>query len=243
MSAMRGLLCAVVLLAGSPAGAHRLDEYLQATTIAVEKARVLAEIRLAPGVAVFPAVFADIDRDANGVASAAEQRAYAQRVLGDLSLSVDGRRLPLRLISSTFAPTELLREGRGEIELRLEADVPGTAAYRRLTFENHHQSRIGSYLVNGLMPRDADIRLAAQQRSYDQSFYQVDYADASAPASRLELWGWMDSALLALIAGIALLGRRVTAGRALVSGPRGRLVKRYETPGGLSNDLQKGDAR
>ena len=151
----------------------RLDEYLQATTIAVEKGRILAEIRLAPGVAVFPAVFADIDRDANGVASDAEQRAYAERVLGDLSLSVDGRRLPLRLISSRFAPTELLREGRGEIRLKLEADVPGTAAYRRLTFENHHQSRIGSYLVNGLVPRDADIRFATQQRNYDQSFYQA----------------------------------------------------------------------
>jgi hypothetical protein len=240
---MRALLCAVVLLSGTPAGAHRLDEYLQATTIAVEKGRVQAEIRLAPGVAVFPLVFADIDRDADGVASAAEQRAYAARVLGDLSLRVDGRRLPLRLILSTFAPRELLQEGRGEIELRLEADVPGTAANRRLTFENHHHSRIGSYLVNGLMPRDADIRLAAQQRNYDQSFYQVDYTDASAPASRLEPWGWMDSALLALIAGVALLGRRVTAVHALVSGPRERLVKRYGTPEGLSNDLQKGNPK
>jgi len=215
MSPGRTIFCALVLLTAAPAGAHRLDEYLQATTIAVEKGRVEAEIRLAPGIAVFPIVFADIDGDSDGVASAAEQQTYAQRVLGDLSLSAEGRRLPLRLVSSTFAPKALLQEGRGEIQLRFEADVPGTAAKRRLTFENHHQSRIGVYLVNGLIPRDPDIQLIAQQRNQDQSFYQLDYTDASAPAgtrsfaSWSEPWGWVDGALMALIAGLVLIRRRV----------------------------------
>ena len=185
MSARRLVVCALALLAAAPAGAHRLDEYLQATTLAVEKGRVEVEIRLTPGVAVFPIVFASIDSDADGVMSAKEQRAYADRVTGDLSLSVDGRRLPLRLVSSTFAPRELLQEGRGEIQLQLEADVPGAAARRRLTFENHHQSRIGSYLVNGLVPRDPDIQLGAQHRNHDQSFYRLDYVDGSVPASVL----------------------------------------------------------
>jgi hypothetical protein len=220
MSARVAVVCAVVLLTAAPAGAHRLDEYLQATTIAVEKGchqtKIRAEIRLAPGVAVFPIVLADIDSDADGVVSAAEQRAYAQRVLGDLSLSVDGTRLPLRLISATFAPRELLQEGRGEIQLRLEADVPGTGTRRRLTFENHHQSRIGAYLVNGLVSRDPDIQLAAQQRNSDQSYYQLDYIDASAPAGNVSVaswsgpWGWMDGVLMALIAGLALIRRRLT---------------------------------
>jgi len=219
MSAMRALLCTLALLVATPAGAHRLDEYLQATTIAVEKGRVQIEIRLAPGVEVFPAVFADVDRDADGVASAAEQRAYAERVLADLSLGIDGARLPLRPVSSTFAPRELLQEGRGEIRLKLEADVPGNAARRRLTFENRHQSQISVYLVNGLVPRDADIRLDAQQRNVDQSFYRLDYTDAGAPAGGASLrswlapWEWTDGALLALIVGIGLLGRRVTATR------------------------------
>ena len=208
-------ICALVLLA-APAGAHRLDEYLQATMIAVEKRRVEAEIRLVPGVSVFPIVFADIDRDADGVISPAEQLAYARRVLDDLSLSVDGRRLPLRLISSLFAPRETLEEGRGEIHLLVEADVPGTAAKRRLVFENHHQSRIGSYLVNGLMARDPDIQITAQQRSDDQSFYRLDYTDASAPGGMAPFtswsarWGWLPGALLALIAAVTLIRRRVT---------------------------------
>jgi hypothetical protein len=214
MNALRALAWVLALLAAAPAGAHRLDEYLQATTLAVEKGRVRVEIRLAPGVAVFPTVFAGIDSDADGVASAAEQQAYARRVLDDLSLSADGRSLPLRLVSSAFAPKELLQQGLGEIQLRLEADLPGPAARRRLAFENRHQNQLGTYLVNALVPGDPGIRIAGQERSYDQSSYQLDYTDAGAPAAMLSFaalsgpWGWIDGALVAFLAGLALLIRR-----------------------------------
>ena len=214
MSASRVLLCVGLLLVATTAAAHRLDEYLQATTIAVEKDSMELEIRLTPGILVFPTVFADIDRDADGAASEAEQRAYAERVLGDLALSVDGRRVSLRLVSWRFAPVKLLQEGLGEIQLQIEADAPGTAPRRRLTFHNRHHAGIASYLVNGLVPRDADIRLGAPQRNYDQSFYEVDYADASTSARALSfgarsgLWSWVDAALAALIITVALLLRR-----------------------------------
>jgi len=208
---------AMVLLCAHPVEAHRLDEYLQATTIAVEKERVRAQLSLTPGIAVFSVVFADLDGDGDGVVSLAEQRAYAQQVLGDLALSVDGRRLPLRLVASTFANTEALREGRGEIRLDFEADVPAGGPDRTLTFENHHQSRIGAYLVNCLVPRDPDIRIGTQHRDFEQSFYRLDYSDATAPSSLLSWasgappWGWLGSAALGLIAVLALLGRRNTA--------------------------------
>ena len=84
-----------------PAFAHRVDEYLQATTIAVEQDRVLVQLRLTPGIEVFPTVLALIDTDRDGAVS--EARAARVRRAGarsDLSLSVDGVRLPLRLVSS-----------------------------------------------------------------------------------------------------------------------------------------------
>lgn len=210
---------AMILFTATPASAHRLDEYLQATTIALGKGRVEAEIRLTPGVAVFPHVFAEIDRDANGSLSEAEQRAYAERVLGDLSLGIDGKRLPLRLTASTFAPREMLQDGRGEIQLRLEAELPESPGTRRLAFENLHQSRIGTYLVNALVPRDPDIRITGQERNFTQSLYRLDYADASAPASVLpstawsEALGWLGSTAIGLVAGLALLRRRGIPGK------------------------------
>src|SRR5262245_36702969 len=115
---------AILLLAGTPVSAHRLDEYLQATTISVEKDRVEAQIRLTPGVAVFHIVLSRIDTDRDGVISEAERRGYAEEVLRDLSLAVDGDRLPLRLVASKFAKIEEMKEGVGEIELDFEADVP-----------------------------------------------------------------------------------------------------------------------
>ena len=205
---------AILLLVGTPAAAHRLDEYLQATTISVEKDRIQAQIRLTPGVAVFPIVLANIDTDADGVISEAEQRAYAERVLGDLSLTIDGDRLRLRLVSLNFAKIEEMKGGLGEIQLEFRADVPTGGTNRRLMFENQHQSRIGAYLVNCLVPGDPDIRITAQSRNYQQSLYHLDYMQAdgrSGPrssASWSSSWGWLGTAALLLFAWFAFVWRR-----------------------------------
>src|SRR5262245_48902334 len=156
-----GLAHAGILLLslGTPGLAHRLDEYLQATLLSVEKDCVLAQIRLTPGVAVFPAVLARIDADGDGRISSAEQSAYAERVLRDLSLGIDSGSLRLRLVSSRCADTEELKAGLGEIQLEVRADLPRGGPNRRLVFENHHQPAMAAYLVNALVPGDPGIRL------------------------------------------------------------------------------------
>jgi hypothetical protein len=212
-----GGACILVLLAGRYASAHRLDEYLQATTIAVEKTRIQAQIRLVPGVAVFPAVLASIDTDGDSVISEAEQQAYAERVLGDLSLTLDGAHLPLRLVSVRFATIEEMKEGRGEIQIDFDAVVPGGGLNRRLIFEDHHQTQIAAYLVNCLVPRGPDIRIIAQNRNYEQSVYQLDYVQSDLLSSRWSSawwsssWAWPGAAALLLFAGFAFVWRRVGA--------------------------------
>ncbi len=73
------------------AGAHRLDEYLQATRFSVEVDRIVAEINLTPGADVAENVIATIDRDGNGEVTASEAAAYAEYVVKSLSLEVDGQ--------------------------------------------------------------------------------------------------------------------------------------------------------
>lgn len=204
--------CVVLLAIGTPVSAHRLDEYLQATTISVETDHVQAQMRLTPGVAVFPFVFAGIDINADGVLSAAEQQAYGERVLRDLSLTIDGHRLPLRLVSWKFAGTDAMKEGRGDIELGFDTDVPREGRHRRLVFENHHQRQIAVYLVNCLVPNDPDIRITAQDRNFQQSFYQLDYVQTDAVRSgllslgwRSSAWRWLAPSVLLLFAPLALL--------------------------------------
>jgi hypothetical protein len=181
---------AILLSAGTPSFAHRLDEYLQATMLRVEKDSVGAEMRLTPGVAVFPVVLASIDGDADGLISDAEQSAYAARVLRDLSLTIDGDPVRLRLVSSKFAKIEEMKEGLGEIQLEFRADLPPGGPNRRLVFKNHHQSGMAAYLVNSLVPRDQDIRFTAQNRNEDQSVYQLDYAQAAVPSNPLSFGWW-----------------------------------------------------
>jgi hypothetical protein len=201
----------VLLLSGTHASAHRLDEYLQATILSIEKDRVQAFLRLIPGVAVSSAVLASIDINTDGVFSETEQRAYGEQVLRDLSLTVDGNRLRPRLISVNFPATEEMKEGLGEIQIEFGADLPQGGADRRLIFENHHQSRIAAYLVNCLVPRDRNIRVTAQKRNENQSFYQLDYVQAGGRSDALSLKWWPDSrewlgmVALVLFAGMTLL--------------------------------------
>jgi len=196
-----GLAAAILLLAPAPALTHRLDEYLQGTLISIGRQSVEAEITLTPGVAVFPIVLADIDTDMDGFASEKEQRAYAGRVLRDLSLTIDGHPLTPQLLSMRFPTIDEMKEGLGGIRIEFKANLRPGGPSRRLVFENRHQSSVGAYLVNCLVPRDPDIRIVAQNRNYSQSLYQLDYVQAGARLGALDFaWRWGDRAWLGTIA-------------------------------------------
>ncbi len=113
-------------------------------------------------------MLAGIDSDADGVISPAEQHAYAERVLRDLSLAIDGQHLTPRLASAEFPALDDMKEGRGEIRIEFTADLPPDGPKRRLTLENHHQSSIAAYQVNCLAgcgkraPVDRSLAVAAR---------------------------------------------------------------------------------
>jgi hypothetical protein len=175
-------------LVAMPALAHRLDEYLQATIFSIEPGNIQATMRLVPGVAVAPGVIASIDSDHDGVLSWDEQHHYAERVMADLELKEDGRRLPLHLASATFPSVDQMKVGTGEIELVFSADLPAVRGEHQLAFENHHQSGTSVYLVNSLVPRDKNLQLEAQSRNQNQSFYQVTLAGAGPVTSQVFTW-------------------------------------------------------
>jgi hydrogenase/urease accessory protein HupE len=190
-------LCAVIVLSvAAPAFAHRLDEYLQATTFLVEEDHVELQMRLTPGVEVFDRVLAAINATGDSVISEPEQRGYAEQVNRDLSLKIDGHRLQLRMVSFTFPALEEMKEGLGDILLNFQADLPQGGINRRLTLENHHLNGISVYLVNCLVPSDPNIQITAQDRNYDQSFYQLDFTKTGVRSTSLLagslLLGWLD---------------------------------------------------
>ena len=166
-----------------PASAHRLDEYLQATILSVDKDQLHASMRLIPGVAVSSAVIANIDTNRDGIFSEREQNAYAQRVLADLSLTIDTTPLKLHLVSADFPQPEEMRAGLGEIHIEFTADLPpinSGSSNRTLTLENHHQNQNSAYLVNSLVPSDPNIQIVTQTRNEQQSLYRLEYIQSAA---------------------------------------------------------------
>ena len=196
MKRILALSAVIVLSVAAPAFAHRLDEYLQATTFLVEEDHVELQMRLTPGVEVFDRVLAAINATGDSVISEPEQRGYAEQVNRDLSLKIDGHRLQLRMLSFTFPAPKEMKEGLGDILLNFQADLPQGGINRRLTLENHHLNGISVYLVNCLVPSDPNIQITAQDRNYDQSFYQLDFTktgvrSTSLLAGSLLLVGWI----------------------------------------------------
>ena len=114
---------ALALALGTSVSAHRRDEYLQAARIAVEPDHVAIELDLTPGAAVADALLATIDGDQDGSLSTMEQAAYVGRVLGEMSLVLDGRPLPLQLASATFPDLGEARRGEAAVRLLIHSGV------------------------------------------------------------------------------------------------------------------------
>ena len=209
VAVVTGVLLLLLSCATLRVSAHRLDEYLLDTTFSIHPDRVDGEMRLTPGVAVLKTVLPEIDTNGDGLFSDAERQAYAQRVLGDLSLSVDAAPLRPRLVSATYPAVEDAREGVGEIVVRFDAPLPAGGATRRLNFENRHERPIAAYMVNSLVPTDTGVRLGRQERSQDQSAYRIEFtlaAPKTATWRAMRFWLALDG--IALVFAAAMLWRR-----------------------------------
>ena len=104
MKLARAVVVACVLLCSRAASAHRIDEYLQATMVTLDQHQMQASMRLVPGVLVAPSVIAVIDSNHDGVFSSSEQQVYAERVLRDLSITLDGKDLSPRTAGVAPSP-------------------------------------------------------------------------------------------------------------------------------------------
>jgi hypothetical protein len=156
--------------------AHRLDEYLQATLVAIEPGGIRLEINLTPGVAVAEKVLALIDRDRDGVISTNEAAAYAELLRRDLNVRLDQRRVQLKLTASNFAEPAELRRGSGiiQVEYSVETGALGAGPHK-LTLENRHLPGASVYLFNAAHPGSDSMRITGQKRNQNQSTGEITF--------------------------------------------------------------------
>jgi hypothetical protein len=169
-----------VLAFPASSSAHRLDEYLQATLVAIEPATIRLQINLTPGVAVADKVIALIDRDQDGTISTNEAAVYAELLKRDLALRLDQRNLEVKLVSSEFPTLAELRSGSGIIQLEFTA-TPGPldSGPHTVTLENRHQATISVYLFNAAHPKSAAIQITGQKRNENQSTGEIRFTITS----------------------------------------------------------------
>ena len=215
-------ILAVWLIWPAAAGAHRLDEYLQASRLGIDRDGVKMEIDLTPGVSVADQVFGWIDTDRNGRISAEEADAYARSVLEAITLEVDGRRQSIALVDCQTPSVLDMRQGIGTIRLRATAAAPRTSTgSHRLVYRNLHRPDVSVYLVNALLPDSRTLAITAQHRDVQQHELRVEYQVAASaepwlPLRRLGAGAAAASVLTALVwgrrrmYGLASLIRKVT---------------------------------
>jgi nickel/cobalt transporter (NicO) family protein len=182
-----------------PAGAHRLDEYLQTTRLSIDLDRIGVEMDLTAGQAMATQVFSWVDTNRDGEISQAEGDAYARRVVGSVALLADGKPVPLTLTEAHFPELRDMSQGTGIIRLRALGRMPAARAGRhQVSFRNNHRPEASVYLVNALVPANPRIQIAEQQRDYAQHGLLMSYTVAPDPPPLRSF---------ALIAGLALAGR------------------------------------
>ena len=192
--------CGVWLACPATAAAHRLDEYLQATRIALAPDNVRVEIDLTPGINVAPRVAPLIDIDGDGALSPAERRAYAELVVRLTALQFDGRPAPLVLVGSEYPSLDDMRAGVGTIRLIARATLAATSrGGHSLTYANVHQPEMSAYLINALAPPPG-IHITRQQRDAWQRQLTLEYVVDSSSGRGWRIAGGLGGATLMMCA-------------------------------------------
>lgn len=171
----RIIVTLLVFACAFSAYAHRLNEYLQATTISITNDSVRLHLHLTAGSDVAKRVLNAIDANGDGTFSDAEQQAYAQSIIHRLTLNIDNKDETLRLVSWSFPSTVEITKGLGDIQLIVMAGMPHTKSAHHLILTHHDRQVNVVYLVNCLLPADTTTHITGQTRNADQSVYQLDF--------------------------------------------------------------------
>jgi hypothetical protein len=197
----RIIAAAVALMVVVPIAvdAHRLDELIQASQVAVTPRSVVVHLGLTPGVALVSQTLVRLDKDGDGRVSPPEAEAYARTVMRDLDARLDGIRLPLSLRRVEVPTGSEMRDGVGTIRLEFSAETGHHATGRHLfELRNGHWPERSEYLANALLPDGAEVTILHQERDATQQLYRLHFETQSRSEGT-------EAAVMWLLGGIAVL--------------------------------------
>jgi hypothetical protein len=193
------LLISLVLI--SPvAFAHPVDECVQAAYLKLGPNALELELDLTPGERVAPQMLKLIDQNRDGLMSQPEAQRYAERVLEDLRLKVDGRSQSFTLTPVMLPPTDVFLAGGGTIKVNARTNLTDTAGSHSLEFRNAHAPVKSGYLAN-VFVQSGEVKILEQKRDATQQDFRVRYS-LEPRAPRLD-WVWLIPTILAPTALVA----------------------------------------
>jgi hypothetical protein len=199
------LALTATIAGAAESSAHRRDEYLQAARIGIDPGAVQLELNLTPGIELADAIVADIDRNHDGTLSQVEQRAYANVVLGALTIEVNGTPVPAQLAATSFPGVDALKRGEGAIRIQLAATLPRLSpGAHQLLFRNRHRPDRSVYLANALAPVSPDVTVLTQRRDAEQTELTIDYLLRTAPVRLAPAWLLGSLAVAVVLTGLLI---------------------------------------
>ncbi|PQO25578.1 hypothetical protein C5Y96_24920 [Blastopirellula marina] len=194
------LACLAISVSG-----HELDEFTQATLISISPKEVRLYVNLTPGVEVAEQFIQRVDRNKNGEILREEGAEYADSFLRDLSVSLDGQDLEIRVAEFQIPDPAELRTGWGMAQIELATPLftlsPGE---HRLIFENRHSFNGSVYIVNAARPELETIEILEQIRSEEQTQSEICFA-YHPPPSEDAYWGAIVALGLLFIFGLMVI--------------------------------------
>ncbi len=194
-----------IVLAGAPASAHRLDEYLQAMRVDVRTDGIVVELDLTPGANLAADIIAALDRNGDGEIGPDEADSHATGVLNSLDVQIDGRSAALTKTRQDFPALEELRDGAGVIRLMFVADIEQAGGTHHLIVRNGYRPDVGVYLANALQPSSGSITIGRQVRNRQQRTLSIEYTVARLALTRAAV-SW--TALAAVLFAVSAWRRR-----------------------------------
>ena len=154
----------------TPSFAHRLDELFQEARVSIQSDRVVVDLDLTPGIQAAPGLIAVLDTDRNGVISGEEGLDFAQTVIRQSALSVDGTVLPLAVTGHDESAVAVLRAGAGVIHVQAQSSPHPMAAggAHVVRYRNGFDPGLSLYAANATLPADEHIVIRRQERDQDQ---------------------------------------------------------------------------
>jgi hypothetical protein len=170
-----------LLLLPGWAAAHPVDEVVQAAYLTLALGEVRVELDLTPGIAVADAVLWSLDANADQRIDAMEARSYAQRVLQQSTLTLDGVTTPLRLEKIIVPPYPELKSQGGTLKIYAVAGRTDRAGGHTLSYGNHYEPAKCQCIANVFLQPAAGWRyqVARAQHSDDGRLLLVAYTGAA----------------------------------------------------------------